>query len=316
MKRVITSLIFTLIFTTAPVATSLEPIQPKIGIAYDIGFLGDNSYNDAVHSAVKIAKRKYKIEDSFIREIPTSGTAVDRLTKLRFLARSGYTLIIVIGEGYRETVRRVSIEYPETQFALMNDRSIAQLNVSNIYFSESDSAFLAGVIAAMSSKRAVISLISDSDQIREAFKRGASFSKKKVKIRYISYDGNQGRLIASVGRADIVYSTWDRDGSLIESLSSLAKPPWFIGRVPDQYFIEEDSPRVLAVIRKDIAKPISTLLRLGLQDRALIDVIDEEEAIFGREYRVKNGAITVTDNGKLTAETRKVLELALRYLRK
>jgi len=29
--------------------------EPKIAIAYDIGFLGDNSFNDAVHLALKAA---------------------------------------------------------------------------------------------------------------------------------------------------------------------------------------------------------------------------------------------------------------------
>ena len=108
--------------------------EPKVAIAYDIGFLGDNSFNDAVHLALKAAKKKYGLVEPFVREVPTNGTAVDRLTRLRFLAKSGYTLIIAVGPGYRQTVARVSQEYTETQFAIVNDRSIAQLNVSNIYF--------------------------------------------------------------------------------------------------------------------------------------------------------------------------------------
>ena len=118
--------------------------EPKVAIAYDIGFLGDNSFNDAVHLALKSAKKKYGLVEPFVREVPTNGTAVDRLTRLRFLAKNGYTLIIAVGPGYRQTVARVSKEYTETQFAIVNDRSIAQLNVSNIYFRRITALILQG----------------------------------------------------------------------------------------------------------------------------------------------------------------------------
>ncbi|MFZ9572439.1 MAG: BMP family ABC transporter substrate-binding protein, partial [Bacteroidia bacterium] len=82
--------------------------------------------------------------EPFIREVPTNGTAVDRLSRIRFLAKSGYTLIVAVGAGYRETVRRVSIENPEIQFAIINDKVLGQMNISNIYFKESDGAYLVG----------------------------------------------------------------------------------------------------------------------------------------------------------------------------
>ncbi|NCX17008.1 MAG: hypothetical protein EBX24_08030 [Actinobacteria bacterium] len=73
-----------------------EEFQPKVAVAYDIGFLGDNSFNDAVNSALNLAKKKYSLYEPFVREVPTNGTAVDRLTRLRFLAKNGYTLIIAV----------------------------------------------------------------------------------------------------------------------------------------------------------------------------------------------------------------------------
>ena len=139
--------------------------EPKVAIAYDIGFLGDNSFNDAVHLALKAAKKKYGLVEPFVREVPTNGTAVDRLTRLRFLAKSGYTLIIAVGPGYRETVARVSKEYTETQFAIINDKSIAQLNVSNVYFREDHGAYLAGVAAANLSNRKSIAFIGSDPEL-------------------------------------------------------------------------------------------------------------------------------------------------------
>ena len=153
-------------FTTAIAA------EPKVAIAYDIGFLGDNSFNDAVHLALKAAKKKYGLVEPFVREVPTNGTAVDRLTRLRFLAKSGYTLIIAVGPGYRQTVARVSKEYTETQFAIINDKELGQLNVSNITFKETDGAFLAGVFSAALTKRKAVAFIGNEPDLLASFTLG------------------------------------------------------------------------------------------------------------------------------------------------
>ena len=93
-------LAFSLVVTSVLTANADERV-PKVAVAYDIGFLGDNSFNDAVNIALTQAKKKYNLVEPFVREVPTNGTAVDRLTRLRFLAKSGYTLIIAeIGRAH------------------------------------------------------------------------------------------------------------------------------------------------------------------------------------------------------------------------
>ncbi len=164
-------------------STPVIAAEPKVAIAYDIGFLGDNSFNDAVHLALRAAKKKYGLVEPFVREVPTNGTAVDRLTRLRFLAKSGYTLIIAVGPGYRQTVARVSKEYTETQFAIINDKAIGQLNVSNVFFREDHGAYLARVAAANLSKRKSIAFIGSEAELLESFTKGARANFPKVKIR-------------------------------------------------------------------------------------------------------------------------------------
>ena len=46
-----------------------EEVRPKVAIAYDIGYLGDNSFNDAVNAALVTAKKKYRLVEPFIREV-------------------------------------------------------------------------------------------------------------------------------------------------------------------------------------------------------------------------------------------------------
>ena len=273
-----------------PVATvNAEEPTPRIAVAYDIGFKGDGGFNDAVSAALAIAKERFDLVPPFVREVPTSGTAVDRLSKLRFLAKNGYTLIITVGSGYRETVRRVSMEYPEVQFAPINDKTLGQLNVSNIYFDEVEAARIAGTIAGVRSRTKVVAIVAGSQEVNDAFISSA----KGVEVLQIPFSGDVVNFNAALQRADVVYSLWDKDAKVYETVIKRTSRTLYIARNPDQYFANlQSNRRVIAVIEKKLTKPISQLVRLGLENRALIDVIDEERGIYGRRYGVASGGIT------------------------
>lgn len=299
-------------FTTAIAA------EPKVAIAYDIGFLGDNSFNDAVHLALKAAKKKYGLVEPFVREVPTNGTAVDRLTRLRFLAKSGYTLIIAVGPGYRQTVARVSKEYTETQFAIINDKSIAQLNVSNIYFREDHGAYLAGIAAANLSKRKSIAFIGSEPELLESFTKGARVNFPKVKIKNVSYPDSVESLRSQLSGVDIAYSTWDGDPSVVAVISEdFAGKIKLISEIPDQYFaqIPQTKSIVVATVSKQMSKPISQLVSAALESRALIDVLDDAEGIYGREYNATNGGVGITFNISVNSSLKSQLRQALIQLK-
>jgi basic membrane protein A len=292
--------------------------EPKVAIAYDIGFLGDNSFNDAVHLALKAAKKKYGLVEPFVREVPTNGTAVDRLTRLRFLAKSGYTLIIAVGPGYRQTVARVSKEYTETQFAIINDKSIAQLNVSNIYFREDHGAYLAGIAAANLSKRKSIAFIGSEPELLESFTKGARVNFPKVKIKNVSYPDSVESLRSQLSGVDIAYSTWDGDPSVIAVIrEGFAGKIKLISEIPDQYFaqIPQTKSIVVATVSKQMTKPISQLVSAALESRAIIDVLDDAEGIYGREYNATNGGVGITFNIAVNSSLKSQLRQALLQLK-
>ena len=310
-----------LIALTVSLFSSLTPAiaaEPKVAIAYDIGFLGDNSFNDAVHLALKAAKKKYGLVEPFVREVPTNGTTVDRLTRLRFLAKSGYTLIIAVGPGYRQTVARVSKEYTETQFAIINDKSIAQLNVSNVYFREDHGAYLAGISAANLSKRKSIAFIGSEPELLESFTKGARVNFPKVKIKNVSYPDSVESLRSQLSGVDIAYSTWDGDPSVVAVISEgFAGKIKLISEIPDQYFaqIPQTKSIVVATVSKQMTKPISQLVSAALESRAIIDVIDEVEGIYGREYNATNGGVGITFNIAVTNSLKSQIKQALLKLK-
>ena len=310
-----------LIALTVSLFSSFTPAiaaEPKVAIAYDIGFLGDNSFNDAVHLALKAAKKKYGLVEPFVREVPTNGTTVDRLTRLRFLAKSGYTLIIAVGPGYRQTVARVSKEYTETQFAIINDKSIAQLNVSNIFFREDHGAYLAGIAAANLSKRKSIAFIGSEPELLESFIRGARVNFPKIKIKNISYPDSVESLRSQLSGVDIAYSTWDGDPSVVAVISEgFAGKIKLISEIPDQYFaqIPQTKSIVVATVSKQMSKPISQLVSAALESRAIIDVLDDAEGIYGREYNATNGGVGITFNISVNSSLKSQLRQALIQLK-
>ena len=310
-------LIFALTLSLTTPASAENPAA-KVAVAYDIGFLGDNSFNDAVNKALIGVKDKYNLVEPFIREVPTNGSAVDRLTRLRFLAQNGYNLIIAVGSGYRETVRRVSMEYPQTQFAIINDKAIGQMNVSNIFYREDHGAYLAGVIAAIFTKRKAVGFIGSESDLLVNFSAGVRAISRSVKVINIPYPDSTPELKSGLGKIDIGYATWDGDASVISTvLDSYANKVRLIVERPDQYFSELSSAQkvILASINKNLNRPIDQLVAAALEERALIDVIDEKEGIYGREYSLRNRGISFTmvapissaQRARINLETRKFL---------
>ena len=313
--RIKALVLFLVLSLTPSFAVHAQEPLPKVAVAYDIGFLGDNSYNDAVHTALELAKKKYRLVEPFVREVPTNGTTVDRLTRLRFLAKNGYTLIITVGSGYREIVKRVAIEYPETQFALINDKTLSQMNISNIYFNEVDGAFLAGVLAAQISKKK-IAYIGDADSISQAFIAGAKRVKPKIKPLVISYAGDTKLLSDQLTGVDIVYSLWDKDSSVFQYVAS--QKIGYIARKPDQYFatIKNAQGAIVATISKNLKTPIADLVSAALVNSAIIDVLDEGNSIYGREYNSSNGGVSIELNSSAAKNALPVIRSAINFLAK
>ncbi|MCG6496463.1 BMP family protein [Kitasatospora sp. A2-31] len=131
----------------------------KVGMAYDIGGRGDQSFNDSAARGLDKAKADLGVTVTEA-DAKTGEAEADKETRLKNLVTAGYSPIIAVGFVYQAAVEKVAKENPNTKFAIIDSASDTQpANVTSLTFSEQEGSYLAGVAAALKSKNKHIGFI-------------------------------------------------------------------------------------------------------------------------------------------------------------
>ncbi len=148
----ITLVSFNIIFTLAQ-AEAL-----KIGLVLDKGGKDDKSFNSAAFEGAKKAEKELGIELKYVEA--TDLNALENLH--RNLAGKGYALIIGVGFAQVDAIKKISAQFPQTKFAVI-DGEVQASNVKSLLFEEHEGSFLMGAIAALKSQTAKIGFIGGMD---------------------------------------------------------------------------------------------------------------------------------------------------------
>ena len=299
-------LIFTVLFTSTLLLPNTNAATPKkIAIAYDVGGKGDNGTNDLAAAGLERAIKKHKLSRLDIREQITDGTLGDRITRVRFLARNKYQLIICVGSGYADTVRRISNEFPNTQFAIIDDESVAMTNVSNLSFAMNEGVYLAGAALAVASKSGKIVFIGDksdplSQTYSEIFTRGAKAGNSKVSVRSKLIDAQATSEVRTLVSDDVdqIFSNWSKSDEVIStgaSFNSGSKRVLISGILPDQYFLNFSAGKKnqYLTVKKRFDLAVEQIIATELADKNMLDILDSQKGIYGHRYNLKDGGLSV-----------------------
>ncbi|WP_328956503.1 BMP family ABC transporter substrate-binding protein [Kitasatospora purpeofusca] len=124
----------------------------KVGMAYDIGGRGDQSFNDSAARGLDQAKSQLGVAVTEA-DAKTGEAEADKETRLKNLVTAGYNPVIAVGFVYQAAVEKVAKENPNTKFAIIDSASDTQpSNVTSLTFSEQEGSYLAGVAAALKTK--------------------------------------------------------------------------------------------------------------------------------------------------------------------
>jgi len=282
--------------------------QLIVGVAYDIGGRGDKSFNDASAAGLEKAQKQF---DFNLEAVVTDGTSADREKRIRSLITKKCNPIVAIGAGYAPTLQALAVEFPNTQFAIINDASVAALNVTSVVFADTQGAYLAGFSAAQVSKSGKVAMIANPEQAdlyKDGFSAGVFASKKKVIpiVKYVSGSYSLATSQVLDAGADVVFATTHGSNSEIFKVivaRNAKKKGSNIGLIniePDQYITVTSATKrfLFASVVKRVDKAIYDVIALSAAKRAYLEILDGDAGIYGRRYGITGGGIEFTIRSK------------------
>ena len=238
---------------TAP-QSSPPTSDVKVGMAYDVGGRGDQSFNDAAAAGLDKAVSEMGIQIKELSAAPSGETDATREERLVQLADAGYNPIIAIGFAYATALGKVAPQYPDINFAIVDDASEATTkdNIANLTFAEEQGSFLVGAVAAQATKTKNVGFIGGVNvpliqKFQAGFEQGvkAIDPSIKVQVKYLTEppdfsgfgDPAKGQTTAKGmydAGADVIYSAAGGSGAGAFKSATSGKT-WAIGVDSDQY---------------------------------------------------------------------------------
>jgi basic membrane protein A len=231
MRRRRTAVVFFALLVVAVLATvgcqrqaqqAPQASKIKVGLVYDVGGRGDLSFNDMAFAGLEQAQREFgdRIETRDLE--PTAG-GENREELLRLLAGEGYELIFGIGFLFTDSIQRVSKDFPNVKFGIV-DGFIPDLtdqsNVVCLLFKEQEGSFLVGAAAAQASKTGKIGFVGGMkipliEKFEVGFIAGAKYVNPNIEV-FSEYAGTTGEAFRDpVKGKELALAEYDRGADII-----------------------------------------------------------------------------------------------------
>jgi basic membrane protein A len=276
--------------------------EVRVGLVFDIGGLGDKSFNDAAYRGLERAAAELNVRSRYVE--PADGS--DRESALRQLAAEGYDLVIGVGFIFTDDMRALATRFPDVKFACVDYAVVPgapppPANLVALRFREEEGAFLVGALAGLVSETKKVGFVGGMQiPLIEKFEKGYAAGVREVcptcKV-YVAYAGSEPSAFADPVRgkelalaqygqgADIIFHASGKTGAGVFA-AARERGKLVIGVDSDQRgeapgfvltsMVKGVDVAVLETIRAVAAGTFQGGIReLGLEERAL-DYIDDE----------------------------------------
>ena len=146
--------------TGAPVECNADI---RVGMAFDIGGLGDKSFNDAADAGLQQAIADGLVCEENVVTNEANSTGSDRDQNAQALADAGFDLVIGVGFAFSEGINAIATDYPDTNFMIVDGYATCPIefcpfltndpatlpNLADYTFKEHEGSFLVGAAAAL-----------------------------------------------------------------------------------------------------------------------------------------------------------------------
>ena len=130
-----------------------------VGVAYDVGGIGDKSFNDAANRGLQSAIDEGLVCKDNTDSLEPDATGSNRDDNVVALAEAGHKLVVAVGFAFSPGINENAGDYPDTQFAIIDGYATCGTacgltndnltNVTDLTFKEQEGSFLVGAAAAI-----------------------------------------------------------------------------------------------------------------------------------------------------------------------
>jgi len=288
---------------------------PKVGLAYDVGGRGDQSFNDS--AAVGMQKAVDELDATCTEAEAQDGEAESaREDRLRSLAEGGHNPIIGVGFAYSDAANAVAPDFPEVNFAVIDGfdpDAEPNDNVAYLGFAEHEGSFLVGVAAALTTETDHVGFVGgvNVDLIKK-FEAGyaagvaAVDENIQVDVTYIEETDLKGFNDPAGGKAaatamyedgaDVVYHASGGSGAgVFDAAVDAGDGMWAIGVDSDQYLTANDEAK--AHILTSMLKRVDTATFNMVQS-----VADGEPLVSYQTYDLAADGVGYSTSGDFLSE--------------
>ena len=305
-------------------ADSSSDVKTKAAIVTDTGGVDDKSFNQSAWEGLQAWGKEHNLAKDKGFTYFQSTSEADYANNLQQAAGS-YNLIFGVGFALHNAVKDAAEEHTDLNYVLIDDVIKDHKNVASVTFADNESAYLAGVAAAKTTKTKQVGFVGGQEsevisRFEAGFKAGVASVDSSIKVQ-VDYAGSfgdnaKGKTIAAAqyaAGADVVYQAAGGTGagvfaeakSLNESRPENEKV-WVIGVDRDQEaegkYTSKDGKESNFVL-------VSTLKQVGTTVKDISNKAEKGEFPGGQVivYSLKDkGVDLVTTN--LSEEGKKAVE--------
>ena len=233
-------------------AASSSDVKTKAAIVTDTGGVDDKSFNQSAWEGLQDWGKEHNLSKDKGFTYFQSTSEADYANNLQQAAGS-YNLIFGVGFALHNAVKDAAEEHTDLNYVLIDDVIKDKKNVASVTFADNESAYLAGVAAAKTTKTKQVGFVGGMEsevisRFEAGFKAGVASVDSSIKVQ-VDYAGSfndnaKGKTIAAAqyaAGADVVYQVAGGTGagvfaeakSLNESRPESEKV-WVIGVDRDQ----------------------------------------------------------------------------------
>ena len=191
---------------------TVTPIDYKACMVSDAGGFNDASFNQEAYAGLQEAVATLGVQEAKV-ESPETATQTDYVNGIQAMIDEGCNLIVTVGFNLATATRDAAIAHPDVNFALIDsalsndDYSPLSLpNVKPIQYDTAQAAFLAGYLAAATTKTGKVAtyggmLFPSVTIFMSGFKQGVAYynTAKGKNVKVLGADGEDSSKWAATG---------------------------------------------------------------------------------------------------------------------